>query len=76
VVVRPEEWTEASRPVDLRFSRENTIRCNRVATSCNEHFRAAFPAPDNRRRIMGKYVLGWLLGVPFIVLVVLYLIFH
>jgi hypothetical protein len=26
--------------------------------------------------IMGKYVLGWFLGVPVIVLVVVYLIFH
>jgi len=25
---------------------------------------------------MGKYVLGWLLGVPAVVLVVLYLIFN
>jgi len=25
---------------------------------------------------MGKYVLGWILGVPVIVLVILYLIFH
>jgi hypothetical protein len=26
--------------------------------------------------IMGKYFLGWLLGVPAIVLVLLYLVFH
>lgn len=26
--------------------------------------------------IMGKYLLGWLLGVPLIVLVIAYLIFH
>jgi len=25
---------------------------------------------------MGKYFLGWLLGVPAIVLVLIYLIFH
>jgi len=25
---------------------------------------------------MGKYVLGWLLGVPMVVLVILYLFFH
>jgi len=25
---------------------------------------------------MGKYVLGWFLGVPVVVLVVIYLIFH
>jgi hypothetical protein len=26
--------------------------------------------------IMGKYVLGWLLGVPVVVLVVIYLLFN
>jgi hypothetical protein len=26
--------------------------------------------------IMGKYVLGWILGVPAIVLVVIYLLFN
>lgn len=30
----------------------------------------------NRSAIMGKYVLGWLLGVPAVVLVVVYLIFN
>jgi hypothetical protein len=25
---------------------------------------------------MGKYFLGWLLGVPVVVLVVVYLVFH
>jgi len=25
---------------------------------------------------MGKYVLGWFLGIPAVVLVVLYMIFH
>jgi len=28
------------------------------------------------RRIMGKYVLGWFLGIPAIVLVVAYFFFH
>jgi len=28
------------------------------------------------RIIMGKYVVGWLLGVPAVVLVVAYLFFH
>ncbi|MBB3222383.1 hypothetical protein FHS02_003202 [Massilia umbonata] len=28
-----------------------------------------------RRRIMGKYLLAWLLGVPAVVLVLIYLIF-
>jgi hypothetical protein len=26
--------------------------------------------------IMGKYVLGWIMGVPVFMLVILYLIFH
>jgi hypothetical protein len=30
----------------------------------------------SRRLAMGKYVLAWLLGVPAIVLVVIYLFFH
>lgn len=30
----------------------------------------------NRRRTIMPYILGWLLGVPLIVLVILYLIFH
>jgi len=25
---------------------------------------------------MGKYIIGWLLGIPAIVLVILYLFFH
>jgi hypothetical protein len=29
-----------------------------------------------RRRTLMPYILGWLLGVPLIVLVILYLIFH
>ena len=29
-----------------------------------------------KENIMGKYFLGWLLGVPAIVLVLLYLVFH
>ncbi|MGN6528477.1 MAG: hypothetical protein ACTHL8_18970 [Burkholderiaceae bacterium] len=37
---------------------------------------AANHSPPERRHIMGKYVLGWLLGVPVTVLVILYLIFH
>jgi hypothetical protein len=31
------------------------------------------PHPE---REMGKYVLAWLLGVPTVVLVILYLFFH
>jgi len=28
------------------------------------------------RPIMGKYVLGWILGVPFIVLIIVYILFN
>ncbi len=31
---------------------------------------------DFRRVQMGKYFIGWLLGIPAIVLVILYLFFH
>jgi hypothetical protein len=34
------------------------------------------PTSIAETRKMGKYVLGWLLGVPISVLVILYLIFH
>jgi hypothetical protein len=34
-------------------------------------------SPESTKEIvMGKYVLGWFLGIPAIVLVVLYLIFN
>jgi hypothetical protein len=29
-----------------------------------------------RRTLMGKYVLGWMLGVPVIVLVIIYIFMH
>jgi hypothetical protein len=29
-----------------------------------------------RRNLMGKYLIGWLLGVPVIVLVIIYLFFN
>jgi hypothetical protein len=32
--------------------------------------------PRNRRNEMGKYFLGWLLGIPVVALVVIYLIFN
>ena len=31
---------------------------------------------SERSMIMGKYFLAWLLGVPAIVLVLIYLVFH
>jgi hypothetical protein len=47
---------------------------------------ADFPSPARssrfishqhpRRQIMGKYLIGWLLGVPVFVLVILYFFFH
>jgi hypothetical protein len=33
-------------------------------------------ATINRRRTLMPYLIDWLLGVPLIVLVILYLIFH
>jgi hypothetical protein len=36
-----------------------------------------FASPHSRLEIiMGKYLLGWVLGVPAIVLVVAYFLFH
>jgi hypothetical protein len=32
--------------------------------------------PCNLEMNMGKYFLGWLLGVPVVVLVLIYLVFH
>lgn len=29
-----------------------------------------------RRSIMGKYVVGWILGVPVVVLVIIYMLFN
>ena len=37
---------------------------------------AAIPDSLPEEQIMGKYVLGWFLGVPLIVLVAIYLIAH
>ena len=34
------------------------------------------PALDIEENVMGKYFLGWLLGVPAVVLVVLYFFFR
>jgi hypothetical protein len=31
---------------------------------------------DTRRYLMGKYILGWILGVPAVVLVIAYFFFH
>jgi hypothetical protein len=36
--------------------------------SAPDHFKGAL--------VMGKYVLGWFLGVPVIVLVIVYMLFH
>jgi hypothetical protein len=33
-------------------------------------------SPGARSRDMGKYFLGWLLGVPVVVLVLVYFFFH
>jgi hypothetical protein len=50
---------------------QTSIRCRR------RDLAPKLPASRNhRRQIMGKYVLAWLLGVPAIVLVVIYFFFH
>jgi hypothetical protein len=43
------------------------VQSGMMKPSSLQHFR--------RRRIMGKYLLAWLLGVPAVVLVLIYLIF-
>jgi hypothetical protein len=30
----------------------------------------------NQEKSMGKYIVGWFLGVPVVVLVLLYFVFH
>ena len=37
---------------------------------------SASTSPSLQEQTMGKYVLGWFLGVPMIVLVAIYLIAH
>jgi hypothetical protein len=41
-------------------------------------FRGLFIAAlvAKRRGVMGKYFVGWLLGVPVVVLVIIYLFMH
>ena len=41
-------------------------------------FRGPFIVPlfAKRRSVMTKYLLGWLLGVPVVVLVIIYLFMH
>jgi hypothetical protein len=51
----------------------------RVAPMCrsaHEGQRLLAVGQLNRRSIVGKYVLAWLLGVPAFVLVIVYLLFH
>jgi hypothetical protein len=38
--------------------------------------RRSFAYPTSPEIIMGKYLLAWLLGVPGIVLLLVYLFFH
>jgi hypothetical protein len=63
-----------------------TLQKNQVSAEFQnrnaDHYHTAFwgifiDALVGKRRIaMGKYVLGWLLGVPVIVLVIIYLLFN
>jgi hypothetical protein len=41
-----------------------------TALACSSHRHL------NKGHTMGKYLIGWLLGIPAIVLVILYLFFH
>jgi hypothetical protein len=38
--------------------------------------RSSLCAPKLQETVMGKYLIGWVLGVPAIVLVVVYFFFH
>jgi len=57
--------------------------CRPVATTGAGLWGEAFKGPPfsaapvaGRRSVMGKYVIGWMLGVPVIVLVIIYLLFN
>lgn len=45
-------------------------------SSLHWRFAEAQPAKLDKEIVMGKYVLGWFLGVPVVVLVIAYMIFH
>jgi len=49
-----------------------------VASSWAENLRASYPVHLNVQLelVMGKYVIGWILGVPAIVLVIAYFLFR
>jgi hypothetical protein len=47
---------------------------NRSARKFDQYRRRS--AAKSRRHVMGKYLVGWLLGVPVFVLVILYFFFH
>lgn len=52
---------------------------HRVVPSALHHiFRGPFIVPlfANSRSVMIKYLVGWLLGVPVVVLVIIYLFMH
>ena len=44
--------------------------------SPNGHLFAVLVFAKQRRSMMGKYVIGWFLGVPVIVLVIIYLVMN
>jgi hypothetical protein len=58
------------------------VRPRRSSSSRNATRQERRPDQATRRRnipgdiIMGKYLVGWLLGVPVFVLVILYFFFH
>jgi hypothetical protein len=49
----------------MRESARNVLRPNGTISTCGIG-----------ERIMGKYILGWFLGVPVIVLIIIYILFN
>ncbi len=60
------------RRLSLFVSVQTVVRFLRI----NESWHGSSIDPLTEASIMGKYLLGWLLGVPVIVLVIIYLIFN
>jgi len=58
----------------------NRVQGNRgvpsMACGLPDRLHSSMSLTDFKENIMGKYFIAWLLGVPGIVLVLLYLFFH
>jgi hypothetical protein len=67
---------EAARQPSTQHDGFMRIRCTSVPTMLPcARIMEPYRYHIERRRIMGKYLLAWLLGVPAVVLVLIYLIF-